>query len=122
MELPDIAMLTGKQLKRLIHHAQERLATVEQEEADGAKEAIQRMIDDSGLDVRKVLSEMIDGMRKGKTPKLRVPARPKYRDLVTGDTWSGRGKPPAWMRAHLDDGKEKDAYLIHSEPQDEGAA
>lgn len=32
---------------------------------------------------------------------------PKYRNPVTGDTWTGRGKAPKWI-----DGKERANYLI----------
>jgi len=34
---------------------------------------------------------------KGSKVKGTVVA-PKYRDPVTGKTWSGRGKPPLWIR------------------------
>lgn len=36
----------------------------------------------------------------------------KYRDDVTGQTWSGRGKKPAWIVAILDNGGNIDDYLI----------
>ena len=36
----------------------------------------------------------------------------KYRDDVTGQTWSGRGKKPAWVVAVLDNGGNLDDYLI----------
>jgi DNA-binding protein H-NS len=29
----------------------------------------------------------------------------KYRDAVTGNTWSGRGLKPNWLKAALDGGK-----------------
>ncbi len=32
---------------------------------------------------------------------------PKYRDPVSGQTWTGRGKAPKWI-----DGKERSPYLI----------
>ncbi|CAG7595709.1 H-NS family nucleoid-associated regulatory protein [Candidatus Vallotia tarda] len=32
---------------------------------------------------------------------------PKYRDPVSGSTWSGRGKPPKWIA-----GRDRDKYLI----------
>lgn len=32
---------------------------------------------------------------------------PKYRDPVTGQTWTGRGKPPAWIA-----GKDREQFLI----------
>jgi DNA-binding protein H-NS len=36
----------------------------------------------------------------------RASAAPKFRDPVTGMTWSGRGRPPTWL------GKDKDAFKI----------
>lgn len=32
---------------------------------------------------------------------------PKYRNPATGQTWSGRGKPPKWI-----EGKERTGFLI----------
>lgn len=32
---------------------------------------------------------------------------PKYRDPATGNTWTGRGKPPRWLA-----GKDRDAFKI----------
>lgn len=39
-------------------------------------------------------------------------AEPKYRDPKTGETWTGRGRPAAWLQAHLDAGKKKEDFLI----------
>lgn len=33
--------------------------------------------------------------------------QPKYRNPETGETWTGRGKAPAWIQ-----GKEKEQFLI----------
>ena len=38
----------------------------------------------------------------------------KYRDPKTQKTWTGRGKPPAWIAGV----KDRDAYLITSTPAD----
>ena len=35
------------------------------------------------------------------------PVKPKYRDPVSGKTWSGRGRIPAWIA-----GKDRTAFLI----------
>jgi DNA-binding protein H-NS len=40
---------------------------------------------------------------------IRRPVAPKYRNNATGETWSGRGKPPKWMA-----GRDKSQFLIHS--------
>lgn len=40
-----------------------------------------------------------DVFRTGKqgTRKSNGPVAPKYRDPATGQTWTGRGKPPKWI-------------------------
>ncbi len=51
--------------------------------------------DDLGLGKRKPMSH------------VRRPVAPKYRNTTTGETWSGRGKPPKWMA-----GRDKAQFLI----------
>lgn len=41
----------------------------------------------------------------------KVVATPKYRDLATGKTWTGRGKPPNWIAGV----KDRAAFLITAE-------
>jgi H-NS histone family len=38
--------------------------------------------------------------------------RPKYRDPVTGDTWSGRGRMASWLKRKIDAGEDREKYLI----------
>lgn len=45
----------------------------------------------------------------------RASVKPKYRDPVNGATWSGRGVMPKWLKAEIDAGKGKDAFLIADE-------
>jgi DNA-binding protein H-NS len=45
---------------------------------------------------------------KGKTAK--VPA--KYRDSSTGETWSGRGLQPRWLKAALAAGRKLDEFTL----------
>jgi hypothetical protein len=40
--------------------------------------------------------------------KARGPQAPKYRDPVSGATWSGRGPAPAWLAS----AKDRNAHLI----------
>jgi DNA-binding protein H-NS len=37
---------------------------------------------------------------------------PKYQDPESGKTWTGRGKSPAWLSAHLVAGRNKEEFLI----------
>jgi DNA-binding protein H-NS len=47
---------------------------------------------------------------KVKTPK---PDRePKYKNPETGDTWSGMGRPPFWLRDLETAGRSRDEFLI----------
>ena len=48
----------------------------------------------------------------GKKTRKASALTPRYRDPESGDTWSGRGHPPAWIKNHLDAGKSKDDFLI----------
>lgn len=46
---------------------------------------------------------------RGKSAAKRSTGRkvaPKYRDPATGDTWSGRGLQPKWLRAALSSGRK----------------
>jgi hypothetical protein len=38
--------------------------------------------------------------------------RPKYRDPVTGDTWSGRGRMASWLKRKVDAGEDREKYLV----------
>ncbi|WP_423391466.1 H-NS histone family protein [Burkholderia sp. LMG 21824] len=49
--------------------------------------------------------------RKASSVKLtKATSIPKYRDPATGATWTGKGKPPAWIR----DAANRDDFLIKS--------
>jgi DNA-binding protein H-NS len=47
-------------------------------------------------------------VRRGRPPK-KTPLPPKYMDPKSGNTWSGRGKPPKWIS-----GKNRDRFLIEA--------
>jgi DNA-binding protein H-NS len=36
----------------------------------------------------------------------------KYRDVATGNTWSGRGKTPRWLAALEGEGRRREEFLI----------
>lgn len=55
------------------------------------------------------------GFKAGRNAaKAKVAGAPKYRDPQTGKTWTGRGKPPAWMAVALKAGTAE-ALLIKAE-------
>jgi DNA-binding protein H-NS len=40
---------------------------------------------------------------------------PKYRDVKTGETWSGRGATPRWLRALMKQGRKLEDFAIGKE-------
>ncbi len=44
---------------------------------------------------------------------------PKYKDPNSAATWTGKGKPPLWMKAHLEAGGVKADLLIDGEGRQE---
>ena len=70
------------------------------ENAD-AIEKVKALVADFGLTADDIFS----------TGKVRAKSiakvAPKFRNPATGDTWTGRGKPPKWIQ-----GQERDQFLI----------
>ncbi|RBB31555.1 H-NS histone family protein [Burkholderia reimsis] len=72
---------------------------------------VKKALQDAGIDVNFMLSGRKPGRLKGDKIK------PKYWNPETGETWSGRGKMPLWLR-----GKKIEDYLIdNGEAPDAGS-
>lgn len=91
------------------------------------KEAIEREIEltkkreraDAIARVRSLMAEYgltladLGGKAPAASPKAtpgKVP--PKYRNASTGDTWSGRGLQPNWLKAALAAGRKLDEFKV----------
>ena len=70
------------------------------ENAD-AIEKVKSLVADFGL-----TADDIFGSSKNRT-KAVAKVAPKFRNPLTGDTWTGRGKPPKWIQ-----NVERDQFLI----------
>jgi DNA-binding protein H-NS len=49
---------------------------------------------------------------KAKPAKARKPVAVKYRNMVTNETWTGRGKPPTWLKAQEAAGRKREEFLV----------
>lgn len=92
------------------------------------KEAIEREIEltkkreraDAIARVRSLMAEYgltladLGGKAPTTTPKGSGGAKvaPKYRNAATGDTWSGRGLQPNWLKAALAAGRKLDEFKV----------
>lgn len=47
----------------------------------------------------------------GSAPATRKVA-PKYRDPATGETWSGRGLQPKWLKAAIEGGRSLEEFAV----------
>jgi DNA-binding protein H-NS len=54
----------------------------------------------------------LSGKGAKKPSKKTGAVKPKYRNAATGETWTGRGKPPKWIA-----GQDRNQYLIENNPQ-----
>ncbi len=47
-----------------------------------------------------------------KKPGTRKSVAAKYRHTATGETWSGRGRPPHWLADEVAKGKKREEFLV----------
>lgn len=52
-------------------------------------------------------ADVSGGLKKAPSPSAGKKVAPKYRDPVSGKTWTGRGVAPSWIA-----GKDRGAFLI----------
>lgn len=96
-------MSTAKDLKDQIENLQRQLAEVHQRESSEAIDKARALVDEYRLTVSDVFPNR---QAKTKQPGRRSKAEAKYRDPVSGKTWSGRGRVPGWLVG------DRSGYLI----------
>lgn len=79
---------------------EQQIAAARKAELAGAVQEIRKLIEAFGLTESDIFSSA-----KQKRMNAGSPVAPKYRDPSTGQTWTGRGKPPTWI-------KDKDRSLF----------
>jgi DNA-binding protein H-NS len=86
---------------------EEQIARARRDERAGAISQIKSLMTEHGLTVADL------GKRSGKpasTGSGKVAA--KYRNKATGETWSGRGLQPRWLKAALAAGKKLGDFAV----------
>ena len=96
-------MKTYKELQAEIQELQARAESQRQAELQKAIDDIREKMTEYGITVQ----DLMGSGKRGRKPASGSTVRPKYRNPETGDTWTGRGKPPRWIA-----GKDKEQYLI----------
>lgn len=92
------------QYKDLLKQREEleaKIAEARNAEVASAIAQVRQLVLDYSLTERDVFGGVRTSSAKGST------VAPKYKDPVTGATWTGRGKPPLWIAD-----KEREQFLI----------
>jgi DNA-binding protein H-NS len=123
-------MATLAQLESQIRKLQRRADALRERESVQVIAQIRAMMDEYGLTTadlakaglgaakqrgRKTGSKNSAGLKNG-AMKPKLP--PKYRDPLSGATWSGHARPPAWIK----DAPDRSVYLIDAASGKNGAA
>ncbi len=95
-------MATYKELTEKIESLQKEAAQARQSEIAHAIADIKATMKEYGI----TIADLGLNVSK-KSSKVKDPVAAKFRDNVSGATWSGRGKPPRWIA-----GKNRIDFLI----------
>lgn len=107
-------MATYKDIKRQIADLEKKAAEARKVEVAKVITAIKSQIAEYDLTPADLFKGSVPtGVKRAKaaTKSVKQANPPKYMDPKTGKTWTGHGKPPAWIAAASKKGK-KDDFLI----------
>jgi DNA-binding protein H-NS len=96
-------MASYKELLAQKARLEQELVEARRREISDAVKRVRELVEEFGLSQ----SDVFPGGKARARGSKRGPVAAKYRDPQTGETWSGRGRTPNWMK-----GKSKDAFLI----------
>ncbi len=107
-------MATLQELVAQKEQLEREIESTRKSERDTAIAQVRSLMSEYGLsmsDLGPKSAPAKNGTRKtGASKGSKVP--PKYRDTGTGDTWSGRGLQPKWLKAALQSGKKLQDFAI----------
>jgi len=103
-------MTTLKDLQNQKQKLEADIAEKRAEEVGSALEQIRSLCIEYGITPEELAGIGIGaGAATHRTRVVKSQVMPKYRNPTTGDTWSGRGKPPLWIKD-----QERTQFLIAS--------
>ncbi len=82
-------------------------ATRKQERAEAVSK-VKALMAQYGLTVSDLTVKAPANSTRGKSGKVAI----KYRNAATGDTWSGRGLQPKWLKAALASGRKIEEFSV----------
>jgi DNA-binding protein H-NS len=95
-------MATYKQLTAQLEKLHKEVAVAREKEIEQAIADIKQKIVEYGITAEEL------GFSSKRAAGKKTPLPAKYRNPKTGETWSGRGRSPAWLA-----GKNRERFLIN---------
>lgn len=116
----ELTKLTVTELKKLKTRVENEIAKRTDNTRKDLLKKIQKLTAEAGMSITDVLGEKPAAAKGKRAPVVKKATRgpkgkvaPKYRDPANASqTWTGRGRKPQWVAAHLNSGKSLDELLI----------
>jgi DNA-binding protein H-NS len=115
-------MASYQQLQSQIKKLQAKAQQQKVKEMEGVIADIRRRMDKFGItiDDLRMSKKPVRGKRAAgserTSPTKGKKVAAKYHDLGSGNTWSGRGLPPKWLRAMEAAGRKREEFLVSAPP------
>ena len=88
-----------------------RITELQQEARTGAILKVKTLLAEHGLTVADITGRTSVAKPEGELPaKAKVAA--KFRNVATGDAWTGRGQRPRWLKAALEAGAKLEDFAV----------
>ncbi len=98
-------------LERQAAELEKQLSQARKEERSGVIAQIKALMSEHGLTAAD-LEGKVKGAAKEKQSTAGRTIAPKYRDPVSGSTWTGRGLKPRWLQQAIAAGKKPEDFAI----------
>lgn len=96
-------MSTYSELREKIAELEQQAEAARRKELESAISKIKELMQEYGITTQDI--EASGGRKLSSKSRSSVPV--KYKDPVSGQTWTGRGRAPRWL-----DGRKKEDFLI----------
>lgn len=95
-------MSSYKELMKQREALDQQISQARQQEMSSAVAQVRALVAEFGLTAQEVFPSS-----RARSSSVGSKVAPKYRNPATGQTWTGRGKPPRWIQ-----GQERDQFAI----------
>lgn len=89
---------------------EKRITDAQREERSAAVAKIKSLMAEHGLSTGDISGRAASSRPAATKPPGKVAA--KYRNAATGDTWSGRGLQPKWLRGAISSGAKIEDFAV----------